>query len=114
MLYQHTSTLFQAGIEVNRFLERVESLDSIVATFRLPSPLRRFVFTEAVGRGGLEPSTSAVLGLERSTNECARSLESIGVIGLDTVRSEPDRGPTQCGTSPALNLTKPALAHAAA
>ena len=91
MLYQHTSTLFQAGIEVKRFLERVESLDSIVATLRFP--LRRFAFTEAVGRGGLEPSTSAVLGLERSTNECARSLESIGVIGLGKVRSEPDRGP---------------------
>ena len=48
MLYQHTSTLPKACIEVKRFLERVESLDSIVATLRLP--LRRFAFTEAVGR----------------------------------------------------------------
>jgi hypothetical protein len=43
---------------------RVESRDSIVPTFRLPTaPVR---VTEAVvGRGGLEPPTSAVTGRER-------------------------------------------------
>ncbi len=43
---------------------RVESRDSIVPTFRIPTaPVR---VTEAVvGRGGLEPPTSALRGLER-------------------------------------------------
>ena len=60
---------------------RVETRNSIIPTFRLPT--RSIWVTESkVGRGGLEPPTSVVLGLERSTKECGRSLESTGVIGL--------------------------------
>ena len=43
---------------------RVESRDSIIPTFRLPStPVR--VTETMVGRGGLEPPTSAVIRHER-------------------------------------------------
>jgi site-specific DNA recombinase len=43
---------------------RVESRDSIVPTFRLPTaPVR--VMEAVVGRGGLEPPTSALTGFER-------------------------------------------------
>jgi site-specific DNA recombinase len=43
---------------------RVESRDSIVPTFRLPASSVR-VTESMVGRGGLEPPTSAVIGAER-------------------------------------------------
>jgi hypothetical protein len=39
-------------------------------------------FKNVVGRGGLEPATSAVLGLERSTTEGGTPHETAGVIRL--------------------------------
>jgi hypothetical protein len=36
-----------------------------------------------VDRGGLEPPTSAVIGLERSATECVESHETAGVIKLE-------------------------------
>ena len=61
---------------------RVESRDSIIPTFRLPATSVRV--TEAmVGRGGLEPPTSAFAGPMRPTNKCGALLETSSVIRLD-------------------------------
>jgi hypothetical protein len=50
---------------------RVEGRDSIIPTFRLPAtPVR--VTETVVGRGGLEPPTSAVIGVERCASESER------------------------------------------
>ena len=60
---------------------RVESRESIIPTFRLPTtPVR--VMEAAVGRRGLEPRTSALIRLERSATECGAFHETAGVIRL--------------------------------
>ena len=46
---------------------RVESRDSIIPTFRLPETLR--VMETMVGRGGLEPPSSALSRRERRSVE---------------------------------------------
>lgn len=78
---------------------RVESRDSIVPTFRLPTaPVR---VTEAVvGRGGLEPSTSAVIGPERCTNESGRRSVRPGVMwpGKSRTDARPGGCVSECVT----------------
>jgi len=41
-----------------------------------------------VGRGGLEPLTSALAGLQRSTTESAKPLEMSGVIRLEPLQMD--------------------------
>jgi hypothetical protein len=58
---------------------RVESRDSIIPTFRLPStPVR--VTETMVGRGGLEPPGSAVVGPERCASRVRGPSVRRGVI----------------------------------
>jgi len=73
------STLNRPGLQRALADARVRSRDEIIPTFRIPAtPVR--VMDWVVGRGGLEPPTSAVAGSQRCSRKSGRANVVAGVI----------------------------------